>query len=109
MVCMAGGRLHAALAQGSLYAYFDTFVDLLINYEPFHFAAGARIFVGTTYTQDLLVISIPIHAEVAAALTLYGPPVSGRVFVDFWAFSFPIDFGSPKPVRQHSHCSISTA
>jgi len=90
---MHAGRLHAALTQGSLYAYFDAFVDLLINYEPFHFNAEARICVGVTYTQDLLVTSSAIHTEIVAGLTLFGPPLAGRVYVDFWVFGFRIDFG----------------
>ena len=103
---MYAGRLYASLTKGSLYAYFDAFIDLLVNYEPFHFNAEARICVGVTYTQDLLVTSSAIHTEIAAGLTLYGPPLAGRVYVDFWVFGFRIDFG-PQDVSPADPLSLS--
>ncbi|KAI1817183.1 hypothetical protein GGS20DRAFT_592644 [Poronia punctata] len=91
--CMAGGHLKATLGKGSLYAYFDAQADLLINYDPFHFIAESHVSVGVSYTQDLLFTSATIKGEIGAWLTLYGPPVAGRVYVDFWIFGFNIDFG----------------
>ncbi|KAJ8123655.1 hypothetical protein ONZ43_g447 [Nemania bipapillata] len=93
--CMAGGRLHAALREGALYACFDAYADLLINFEPFHFVAETRVSVSVVYTQNLLFTSVPIKTEIVADLTLYGPPVAGRVSVNFLVFDFTVNFGPP--------------
>lgn len=92
-VCMGGGRLHAALSLGPLSAFFDAFVDWLINYKPFFFTATGKISVGVRYTLDLWLVTIPIAVEVGAMLHIKGPPVSGSVHVDFWVFGFDVNFG----------------
>lgn len=98
-VCMGGGRLHASFSAGSIEAWFDAFVDFLINYKPFHFIAGSGICVGVQYNADAGLIHTHISAEISADLHLWGPPVAGRVHVDFWVMSFDINFGdSPTDV-----------
>ncbi|KAK4180611.1 hypothetical protein QBC36DRAFT_353904 [Triangularia setosa] len=96
-VCMAGGRLHASLTAGGLYAYFDAFLDFLVNFEPFHFKGQASLAVGVRYTMDLWICTIRISAEIGATLTVAGPPFGGNVHVDFWVFGFDIGFGSSAP------------
>ncbi|KAF3941743.1 hypothetical protein ABW19_dt0200428 [Dactylella cylindrospora] len=97
-VCMGGGRLHAALTLGPLYAYFDAYVDFMINYKPFYFTAEGGISVGVRFTMDLWLVTIRISVEIGAKLRLAGPPMGGVVHVDFWVFGFDIEFGaSPKP------------
>jgi hypothetical protein len=92
-VCMGGGRLHAALTLGPLSAWFDAFLDFLINYRPFHFNAIGGISVGTRFTLDLWLVTTRISAEVGTTLTVAGPPMGGSVHVDFWVFGFDIIFG----------------
>ncbi|KAF3908149.1 hypothetical protein AA313_de0200176 [Arthrobotrys entomopaga] len=94
-VCMGGGRLHAALSLGSLYAFFDAYVDFLINFKPFHFQAEGGVTVGVRFTLDLWLVTIRISVEIGATLKLRGPPMGGVVHVDFWVFGFDIGFGSP--------------
>ncbi|KAF3909810.1 hypothetical protein ABW21_db0202232 [Orbilia brochopaga] len=97
-ICMGGGRLHAALSLGALYAFFDAYVDFLINYKPFHFQAEGGISVGVRFTLDLWLVTIRINVEIGATLKLAGPPMGGIVHVDFWVFGFDIEFGSsPEP------------
>jgi hypothetical protein len=96
-VCMGGGRLHAALSLGALYAWFDAFLDFLINFEPFYFQLQARIAVGVRFTLDLWLVTVRINAEVSASLDLSGPPFGGVVHVDFWVFGFDVKFGAPPP------------
>jgi hypothetical protein len=96
-VCMGGGRLHAALSLGALYAWFDAFLDFLMNFEPFHFQLQARIAVGVRFTLDLWLVTVRINAEVSASLDLTGPPFGGVVHVDFWVFGFDVKFGAPPP------------
>ncbi|KAK2007338.1 hypothetical protein LZ32DRAFT_593956 [Colletotrichum eremochloae] len=93
-VCMGGGRLHAALSLGALYAWFDTFLDFLINFEPFYFQLQASISVGVRFTLDLWIVTIRINAEVSATLDISGPPFGGVVHVNFWVFGFDVTFGS---------------
>ncbi|KAK3320289.1 hypothetical protein B0T19DRAFT_361934 [Cercophora scortea] len=92
-VCMGGGRLYAALTIGALSAWFDAFIDLLINYRPFYFSAVGSISVGVRFSMDLWLVTVRISAEIGATLTVAGPPMAGTVHVDFWVFGFDIDFG----------------
>ncbi|KAK3680432.1 hypothetical protein B0T22DRAFT_518925, partial [Podospora appendiculata] len=92
-VCMGGGRLYAALAIGALSAWFDAFIDFLINYRPFYFSAVGSISVGVRFSMDLWLVTVRISAEIGATLTVAGPPMAGTVHVDFWVFGFDIEFG----------------
>ncbi|EER25091.1 hypothetical protein D8B26_007691 [Coccidioides posadasii str. Silveira] len=91
--CMGGGRLDASLTLGPLYAFFDAYADFLINYKPFHFTAEGGLSVGVRFTLDLWICTIHIGVEISATLYLQGPPIAGRVHVNFWVFGFDIDFG----------------
>ncbi|KAL2214623.1 hypothetical protein CC79DRAFT_153986 [Sarocladium strictum] len=92
-VCMGGGRVRAALSIGVLYAWFDAFMDFLMNFEPFFFQMAARVSVGVRFTLDLWLVTIRINIEISAGLDLNGPPFGGVVHVDFWVFGFDIKFG----------------
>ncbi|VUC25609.1 unnamed protein product [Clonostachys rosea] len=97
-VCMGGGKIRAALSLGLLYAWFDAFMDFLMNFDPFYFQMTARVSVGVRFTLDLWLVTIRISVEIGAGLDLMGPPFGGVVHVDFWVFGFDIKFGaSPKP------------
>ncbi|KAF4999150.1 hypothetical protein FDECE_11586 [Fusarium decemcellulare] len=91
--CMAGGRLHAAFKAGPLSAWFDAFANFLINYRPFYFDMSAGVSVGVGLSIDFWFIHIHISVQVGAELYLWGPPVAGRVHVDFWIVAFDINFG----------------
>lgn len=92
-ICMGGGHLHASFHAGPITAWFDAFADFLINYKPFHFTAGAGIAVGVRYDLDALFIHTHVSAEISAELYLWGPPVAGRMHIDFWITSIDINFG----------------
>lgn len=91
--CMGGGRIHASFSAGPVGAWFDAFADFLINYKPFYFISQAGLAVGVSFNVDFLFIHIHISCEIGAQIYLWGPPVAGRVHVDFWVFGFDIDFG----------------
>ncbi|KAI0907851.1 hypothetical protein F4823DRAFT_527482 [Ustulina deusta] len=95
--CMAGGRLHAALSAGPLSAWFDAFADFLINYKPFYFNMDAGLSVGVKFSLDIWFIHIRISVEIGAQLYLWGPPIAGRVHVNFWIVAFDINFGKDEP------------
>jgi hypothetical protein len=94
--CMGGGHLVATLTLGPLRAWFDAYADFLINYKPFHFMADGGVSVGVSCKVDLLLTSFTVQVEIGARLHLEGPPLCGRVHVDFWVMAFDIDFG-PNP------------
>lgn len=91
--CMGGGMLHASYAAGPIEAWFDAMADFLINYKPFNFTARISISVGVRFSADVLFLHASTTAELSAELTLWGPPVAGKVHVDFWLHSFDINFG----------------
>ncbi|UKZ68284.1 uncharacterized protein TrAtP1_009320 [Trichoderma atroviride] len=45
-------------------------------------------------TLDLWLVTICINAEIGARSSVLGPPMPGRVHVDFGVFGFGIDFGN---------------
>jgi Family of unknown function (DUF6603) len=92
-VCMVGGLLAAVLDAGPLGASFSAHADLLINYQPFHFIGTAGVEIGVQFTMDLFICTLHISVDIAAELTMYGPPFGGDVWVDFWVFGFSIHFG----------------
>jgi hypothetical protein len=92
-VCMDGGHLRATFSAGPIQAWFDAFADFLINYRPFFFQLQAGISVGIRFKIDFLFIHTSISVEIGAQLCLWGPPVAGRVHVNFWIIGFDINFG----------------
>ncbi|KAF4963303.1 hypothetical protein FSARC_8671 [Fusarium sarcochroum] len=103
--CMAGGRLHAAFRAGPLSAWFDAFANFLINYRPFYFDMSAGVSVGVGFSIDFWFIHIRISVQIGAELYLWGPPVAGRVHVDFWIVAFDINFGDY--ISKDEHVSLS--
>ncbi|KAF2217281.1 hypothetical protein CERZMDRAFT_93332 [Cercospora zeae-maydis SCOH1-5] len=95
-MCMAGGHLNASLNIGALSAWFDAFVNFLINYEPFYFQGDGGVSVGVRFVMDLWLVTVTINVEIGATLHIEGPPVFGTVHVNFWVFGFDVKFGSPK-------------
>lgn len=92
-VAMAGGRLHAAFSAGPVDAWFDAFADFLINYKPFFFQASAGVSIGIKLSLDIGPIHLHKSYEVGADLSLWGPPLAGRVHIDLKVYKFSINFG----------------
>ena len=106
-ICMGGGRIHAALTLGALSAWFDAYLDFLINFRPFKFAADGRLSVVVRFSMDMWLVTVRINAEIGAVLSVLGPPMAGRVYVDFWVFGFDIDFGDrDRAIREGNASSL---
>ncbi|KAJ5380756.1 uncharacterized protein N7496_003184 [Penicillium cataractarum] len=90
---MAGGRLDVTIGLGPLEAYFHAYADLLINYKPFYFTAEGGLSVGVRFTMNLWICTVHISVEIGATLYLAGPPMAGRVHVNFWLMGFDVNFG----------------
>ncbi|OCL06349.1 hypothetical protein AOQ84DRAFT_78782 [Glonium stellatum] len=100
-VCMGGGRLDVTLRAGPLRAWFNAYADFLINYKPFHFMAEGGVSVGIECMVDFCIATITISAHLGATLFIQGPPLSGRVTVDFWIATFDVNFGDdPDPPKK---------
>ncbi|GKZ30606.1 hypothetical protein AbraIFM66950_009686 [Aspergillus brasiliensis] len=71
-----------------------------ITPKPFSFIAEGGLTVGVRFTLDLWLVSINIALEIGARLCIEGPPIQGRVHVDFWVFGFDVNFGDKEtPAR----------
>lgn len=92
-VCMGGGRWNVSLQLGPLEAFYEAYVDFLINFQPFHFVADGGISVGVRFVLDLWLVTLHISVDIAATLHIEGPPIRGTVHVYFWVFGFDVDFG----------------
>jgi len=95
---MGGCHLRAAYSLGSVSAWFDASADFLINYSPFHFDGDVRVCVGVQYDIDGWFFHHHCSVEVAAELHLWGPPLPGKIRLEFWVMSIDISFGESKAV-----------
>lgn len=100
---MAGGSLSATYEDGSLRAWFDTTLDFLIAWQPFHYQASFHLSVGASYTFSFFGTHT-ITVQVGTDVRFWGPDFGGRAFIDLDVVSFTIDFGAKesdeaKPVK----------
>jgi Family of unknown function (DUF6603) len=99
---MAGGSLTATWQDDSLRAWFDTSMDFLIAWQPYHYEAAVHISVGATYTFSFFGTHT-VTAHVGADVSFWGPDFGGRAYIDLSVISFTITFGagqaaSPQPI-----------
>lgn len=98
--CMGGGDLHASYEAGPITAWFDAHAHFLINYQPFNFRGTMKVSVGARCNLDAGIIDASMSLEVSAELTLWGPPMAGRLKVNVWFHCIDINFGdSPNEVK----------
>ena len=95
--CMGGGQLRLAFVKGDLAAHFDAYADFLINYSPFSFKVDVGVTIDIVYHMDLWFTTKDWHIHFAASVHLWGPPVAGTVYVDWYVISFDIAFGDSHP------------
>jgi hypothetical protein len=101
---MAGGSLSATWEDGSLRAWFDTALDFLIAWQPYHYEAAFRLGVGASYTFSTIFGTHTITAHVGTDVRFWGPEFGGTATIDLDIISFTIRFGStggtsPDPVK----------
>ncbi|MCJ1402453.1 hypothetical protein MMC11_005673 [Xylographa trunciseda] len=93
-VAMGGALIHVSLDVGPVSAYLDASFDALINFHPLHYTADFRVSIGVTFDADVWFIHIHISASVGADLHIEGPEFGGIAHVDFYLFSFSVNFGA---------------
>lgn len=95
---MAGGFLEIVYQSGRLRAWFMASADFLIMWKPFYYDLRVSISIGVAYRLKILSVTTELKLELGAAITLCGPPFSGRVTVHLFFISFTIAFGAkPAP------------
>ncbi len=105
-VLMAGGNLAIVWQSGNLKAWFTAGVDFLIAWQPFHYHGDIRVSIGASYTFKLFGWRT-VSVELAADLTVWGPPFSGIAHVKWLVISFDVAFGDrnekvPDPIKEWS-------
>lgn len=89
---MAGGHVKATFHDGAIQAGFETGLDFLMMWKPFHYDFSVHIRVWGSYTYTLFgthTISIDIGAD----LHVWGPEFAGTAHVSLYIVSFDIPLG----------------
>jgi hypothetical protein len=95
---MAGLQMQATWKSGDLSAWFNTDVDFLIAWKPYHYDAQAHADMGVGYTFHLFGTH-HMTFDIGANLHIWGPDFSGTAHIKLSVVSFDISFGS-QPTRQ---------
>jgi hypothetical protein len=100
---MAGGRLEASARKGAIRAWFTAYADFLVSWDPFYYIIDIGISVGIeARIRVCFFVCGTVHVEVSvgAHLHIEGPPLHGKVKVDYWVISITIPFGDT-PQKQN--------
>lgn len=100
---MAGAGLQVLYSSGNLKAWFKAQMDALIEWAPFHYLIDISVSLGASYRVHIWFITFTLKVELGASLTLWGPPMGGKVHINWYIFSFTVGFGAgqgdgPKPL-----------
>jgi hypothetical protein len=91
---MAGGSLSITYHSGIVKAWFDAWIDILMQWKPYHYSFGIGINMGVSV--DLWLTTIKL--ELGCDLRIWGPDFSGNARIHLWCVSFSIDFGDAADV-----------
>ncbi|SFU19118.1 hypothetical protein SAMN04489724_0103 [Algoriphagus locisalis] len=91
---MSGGYLKIAFDAGPLIAGLDAYANFLIEWEPFYFNVGIGVTVYAGFQTTIAGVSVRLVAKLGCTLELQGPPVFGKVEVDWYIISFSIPIGN---------------
>lgn len=94
---MAGGYMDATFKSGPLKAWFNAYANFLIEWKPFYFDVGIGITVGASFGTTIGGVDVTLSVQMGALLELSGPPIGGKVGIDWTVISFTIPFGDKKP------------
>lgn len=90
---MAGGMLDAQFHAGPLRAWFILGLDLLIQWQPYHYTAHAHVEIGASLTIDVpFVGSLRVSISANADLELCGPELSGKAHVHTSVMGVSVNF-----------------
>ncbi|MCH7410665.1 hypothetical protein MM239_14755 [Belliella sp. DSM 111904] len=100
---MSGGYLKIAFDAGPLIAGLDAYANFLIEWDPFYFNVGIGVTVYAGFQTTIAGVSVRLVAKLGCRLELQGPPVFGKVEVDWYVISFSIPIGN-----QENHPSTAS-
>ncbi len=91
---MAGAGLQVLYSSGNLRAWFKAQMDALVSWAPFHYRLDISISIGASYRLNLLFVTTTLKVELGASLSIWGPPMGGRVRINWYIISFTVSFGA---------------
>ena len=91
---MAGAGLQVLYSAGNLQAWFKAQMDALVSWAPFHYRLDISISIGASYRVNLLFVTTTLKVELGASLAIWGPPMGGRVHINWYIISFTVSFGA---------------
>lgn len=92
---MAGVCLEASFEQGNVKATFKIEAHFLIAWKPFYYEATVALEIRASVKICFGTVSLDIRAS----LQIWGPPFSGRAFLEVGPVSVEMGFGSSLPPR----------
>lgn len=90
---MAGGNLEFLFASGNLKAWFKAYLHLLLNWHPFFFEGQIGVELGISYRLNLLFCHKTIKITLGGELSVWGPPLGGKLKIHLSFLKFTISFG----------------
>ncbi|HEX5354827.1 MAG TPA: DUF6603 domain-containing protein [Aquabacterium sp.] len=87
---MAGGRLEASFHGGPVKAWFKTWLDVLVAWDPFYYMFDAGIEIGASVDTGIFG---EVGVSLGASVHIEGPPLQGYVEVEILIVTVHIDFG----------------
>jgi hypothetical protein len=97
---MVGGSLEASYDRGSVRAWFETSVDVMVTWDPFSYRADLHIGVGASLTVQACVfvcVRARLSVDVGADLHIAGPSLRAVATVDLGVTSITVAFGAEAP------------
>jgi hypothetical protein len=91
---MMGGRWEMHFNTSIVKATFAMWIDLLIQWAPFHYDIGIGILIDIEAHIPLALCTVHLHLHFRAELIIWGPPFSGIAEIDLGIYSFSIRFGN---------------
>jgi hypothetical protein len=86
---MAGGSINCRYSAGCISAGFSAYIDVLMNWKPYHYEIDAGITIWAK--ADLWLFTI--RFELGCDLNIWGPDFSGKARIHFGIVKFTIHFG----------------
>ena len=90
---MAGGNLEFLYVSGNLQAWFKAYLHLLLSWHPFFFEGQIGVELGISYRLNLLFCHKTIKVTLGGELSVWGPPLGGRLKIHLAFLKFTISFG----------------
>lgn len=98
---MAGTSLEVLFEAGPVKAWFTARADMLVTWHPLSFVAEIAVEVGASIELNLFFCHKTITVSIGASLTLWGPPLGGRVRLHIVVVDITISFGSEDALNKN--------